>query len=184
MLGYLVLMAQPAVFNSHRGTDFFTPRNPGIHLVMPEPAPTAAILSELVRTHKHEVRLFNKYHTVDRACKKVISKLIPEKFYKLLSNSIIGFTKSTSLEILTHLINEYAELEEEDVQEIDSEDEITYLRRNSILRVCRANRMESISSSRAESAFTGSDCFYGVRKHRKMRAIQRRLPRMVSQDTK
>ena len=86
---------------------------------MPDPAPTAGILSELVITHKHQVCLFSEYHTVDRACKKVISKLIPEKFYKSLLICIIGFTKVTSLEILTHLITEYTELEEEDVQEID-----------------------------------------------------------------
>ena len=60
---------------------------------MPDPAPTATILSELVRTHKHEVRLFNEYHDVDRACKKVISKLTPQKFYKSLSSRIIGCTK-------------------------------------------------------------------------------------------
>ena len=65
------------------------------------------------------MRLFNEYHAVDRACKKVISKLIPQKFYKSLSSSIIGYTKVTSLEIMTHLISEYAELEEEDIQEID-----------------------------------------------------------------
>ena len=81
-LGYLVLTSQPAVFNTPCITPFITPRNPGICQVMPDPAPTAAILSELVRTHKHEVRLFNEYHNVDRACKKVISKLIPQKFYK------------------------------------------------------------------------------------------------------
>ena len=86
---------------------------------MPDPAPTAAILFELVRTHKHEVRLFNEYHTVDRACKKVISKLIPQKFYKSLSFRIICYAKFTSLEIVTHLISEYAKLEEEDIQEID-----------------------------------------------------------------
>ena len=57
-LGYRVLTAQPTVFNTHCGTEFITPRNPGIHLVMPNPAPTAAIFSELVRTHKHQVRLF------------------------------------------------------------------------------------------------------------------------------
>ena len=88
---------------------------------MPDPAPTTAILSELVRTHKHEVRLFNEYHAVDCACKKVISKLIPETFYKSLSSRSIGFAKVTSLEILTHLISEYAELEEKDIQEIDRE---------------------------------------------------------------
>ena len=81
-LGCLVLTAQPAVFNTHRVTTFITPRNPGIHTVMPNPAPTTAILSELVRAYKHEVRLFNEYHKVERACKKVISKFILEKFYK------------------------------------------------------------------------------------------------------
>ena len=57
-LGYLVLTAQPAVFNAHCVTKFVILKNPGIHPVMPDPAPTAAILSKLVRTHKHEVRLF------------------------------------------------------------------------------------------------------------------------------
>ena len=117
-LGYLVLTTQPAVFNTHCVTPFVTPRNPGIHPVMPDPDPTAAILSELVRMHKHEVCLFNEYHAVNRACKKVISKLIPHKFYKSLSSRIIGFAKVTSLEILTHLISKYAELKEEDIQEI------------------------------------------------------------------
>ena len=109
-LGYLVLTAHPAVFNTHCGMAFVTPINPGIHPVMSDPTPTAAILSELIRTHKHKVCLFNEYHAVNCACKKVISKLIPEKYYKSLSSSIIGFAKVTSLEILTCLINEYAEL--------------------------------------------------------------------------
>ena len=86
---------------------------------MPDPASTAAILPKLVRTHKHEVRLFNKNHAVDCACKKVISKLIPEKYYKSLSRCIIGFAKFTSIYISTHLITKYAELEYEDVQDID-----------------------------------------------------------------
>ena len=82
-LGYLVLTARPAVFSTHCGTEFVTLRNPGIHPVMPDPAPTAAIFSELVRTHKHEVRLFNEYQEFDRARKKVISKLIPEKILQV-----------------------------------------------------------------------------------------------------
>ena len=46
-----------------------------------------------------------------------------------------------------------------------SEYERAYFRRNSIWRVCRANWVES--SSRAEAVFTGSYCFYSVRKHLK-----------------
>ena len=86
---------------------------------MPDPAPMAAIFSELVRTHKHRIRLFNKYQAVDCTCKKVISKLIPGKLYKSLSSRIIGFAKVTNLKILTHLITNYTELEEEDVQDIN-----------------------------------------------------------------
>ena len=86
---------------------------------MPDPAPIATIFSELVRRHKHQVRLFKEYHAVDRAWKKVISKLILEKFCKYLSIRIIGFAKVKSLKILTHLITKYSELEEEDVQDID-----------------------------------------------------------------
>ena len=74
-LGYLVLTAQPAVFNNHCVTKFITPINPGIHPVIPYLAPTATILSELARTHKHEVRLFNEYHAVDRACKKAYLRM-------------------------------------------------------------------------------------------------------------
>ena len=45
--------------------------------------------------------------------------MIPEKYYKSLSIRIIGFAKVTGLKILTQLITEYAELEEEDIKEID-----------------------------------------------------------------
>ena len=76
-LGYLVLTAHPYVFSTHCGTEILPLTNPGIHPVMPDPAPTAMILSKLIRTHKHEVFLFNIYHVVDRACKKAISRLIP-----------------------------------------------------------------------------------------------------------
>ena len=107
-LGYLVLMAHPAVFITHCGTAFLPPTNLGIHPVMPNPAPTAAILSKLFRTHRHKVRLFNKYHAVDRACKKVISQLIPKKYNKSPSSQIIGFAKVTCLQILTHLIADNA----------------------------------------------------------------------------
>ena len=86
---------------------------------MPDPAPTAVILFKLVRTHKHQVCMFNEYHAVDRACKKVISKLILEKFYKSLLSRIIAFARVTSLGNLTYLITEKAELDEEVVQDID-----------------------------------------------------------------
>ena len=42
-----------------------------------------------------------------------------EKYYNSLSSQIIGFAKVTCLQILTNLITEYAELEDNKIQEID-----------------------------------------------------------------
>ena len=42
-----------------------------------------------------------------------------EKYYKSLSSRIIGFAKFTCIQILTHLITEYVELEDDDIQDID-----------------------------------------------------------------
>ena len=115
----LVLMAQPEVFNTHCGKAFLPPTNPGIHRFISNPAPTAAIFPKPVRNHKHGVCPFKEYHAVDRACKKVMSQLIRGKYYNYLSSRIIGFAKVTSLQLLTHLITEYAEPEDGDIQEID-----------------------------------------------------------------
>ena len=41
-----------------------------------------------------------------------------EKYYKSLSSQIIGFAKFTCIQILTHLITEYVELEDDDIQDI------------------------------------------------------------------
>ena len=47
-LGYLVLMAQPSIFNTHCGTAFLVLTNPGIHRVMPDPTTMVEILFKLV----------------------------------------------------------------------------------------------------------------------------------------
>ena len=118
-LGYLVLTAQPAVFAVHCATAFVKPIKPGIHPTIPNPAPAAAVISTIVREHKEDMRVWKEYNMTDKACKKVVHALIPEKFYKSLSSRIVGFTKVTCLEILTHLITEYGTLEDPDIQDID-----------------------------------------------------------------
>ena len=107
------------MFNTHCGMAFLEPKNLGIQPFMPDPDPTATILSKLVRTHRNNFYLFNEYHAVNWACKKVTDQFILEKYHKSLSIQIVGFAKVISLQILTHLITEYAELEDNNIQEID-----------------------------------------------------------------
>ena len=49
-LGYLVLTAHPAVFNNDCGMAFCVPTKTGIHTVMPNPTPTAALFFQ---THQN-----------------------------------------------------------------------------------------------------------------------------------
>ena len=90
-----------------------------MHPSIQNPAPSAAIINALGRDHKNDQRILNEYHVVDKAFKKIFQKLIPEKFQKSLASSVIGFSNGKCLQILTHLITKYAELEDKDVQIID-----------------------------------------------------------------
>ena len=56
---------------------------------------------------------------MDKAIKRVIQRLIPAKFYESIASRLIGFSKVTSITILTHLITEYAELDDDTIQDID-----------------------------------------------------------------
>ena len=68
-VGYLVLTAQPASLQIALPTSFVKPVNPGV-LVLGDPAPSAAVMGSLTRQHTEDTRVFNEYHSVDRACKK------------------------------------------------------------------------------------------------------------------
>ena len=77
--GYLMLTAQPASFQIASPTSFVKPVNPGV-LVLGYPAPSAAVIGTLTRQHKEDMRVFNEYHSVDIACKKVLFTLILEAY--------------------------------------------------------------------------------------------------------
>ena len=51
--------------------------------------------------------------------KKVLMYLVPQWYYKFLASHIIGFAKVSRLDILTHLIEEYGQLLDEEIQKIN-----------------------------------------------------------------
>ena len=118
-LGYFVLTAPPSIFTTHCGTLLVKPVNPGIHPTLLTPVLSTIVLAKVVREHKNKAKEFRKYNTMDRACKQVINKLVPKKFNKSLASRLIRFSKITCLDILTNLITEYAELDNDAIQLID-----------------------------------------------------------------
>ena len=118
-LGYLVLTTSPAVFAILCATPFIEPVHPGATPLIPDPLPPAAAIGVITREHAEDSRVFREYHNVDKACKKVITRLVPEIYYKSLKNRYTGFSGNSSLEILTHLWTEYGEISEDHVRSND-----------------------------------------------------------------
>ena len=117
-VGYLVLTSQPASFRIASPTSFVKPVNPGV-LVLEDPAPTAAVIGSLTRQHTEDTRVFNEYHSVDRACKKVLCTLIPEAYFRSFKNKYTGYANVQCLKILSHLWSTYGVLQDYEVQEND-----------------------------------------------------------------
>ena len=70
-VGYLVLTAQSAFLLIASSTSFIKPVYPGV-LVLGDPALSAAVIRTFTRQHTEDMQVFNEYHSVDRACKKVL----------------------------------------------------------------------------------------------------------------
>ena len=68
-VGYLVVTSQPASFTIASPPSFVKPVNPGV-LVLADPAPSAAVIGTLTLQHTENMPVFNKYYSVDKACKK------------------------------------------------------------------------------------------------------------------
>ena len=115
-VGYLVLTSQSASFAIASLISFVKPVNPGV-LVLAEPAPSAAIIRTLTRQHIENMRVFNEYYSVNKACKKFLFTLFPEAYFWLFKKKYTGYANIKCLDILTHLWTTYGVLQGFEVQE-------------------------------------------------------------------
>ena len=93
-----MLTAQPASFTIASPTSFVKPVNPGV-LVLADPSPSAAVIRTLTRQYTEKMRVFNEYHSVDKACKKVLFALIPEAYFRSFKNKYTGYADVKCLDI-------------------------------------------------------------------------------------
>ena len=117
-VGYLVLTALIESFLIASLTSFVKPVNPGV-LVLGDLTPSAAVIGTLTGKHTEDMRVFNEYHSVDRACKKFIYTLIPEANSRSFKNKYTRYVNVQCLKILYHLWITYGVLQDYEVQEND-----------------------------------------------------------------
>ena len=65
------------------------------------------------------MQVFNEYHSVDKACKKVIFTLIPEAYFRSLKNKYTKYANVNCLDILSPVWTTYGKLQDLEVQEND-----------------------------------------------------------------
>ena len=63
------------------------------------------------------MRVFNKYYSVDKACKKVLFTLTPEAYFRSFKNKYTGYANVKYLDIISHLWTTYGVLQDFEVQE-------------------------------------------------------------------
>ena len=105
--GHLAITAQPAAFTLAFPNAYNTPTNPGATIILSDPPPTASIMGIQTRAHTKELRIFNNYYNIKKACKKITFTLIPEAYYRSFKNKHTGFATVSCLTILTNLWTKY-----------------------------------------------------------------------------
>ena len=115
-VGYLVLTAQPASFTIASPTSFVKPVNPGV-LVLADPALSEAVIGTLTRQDTENMRVFNEYHSGDKACITVFFTLVPEAYLWSFKNKYTSYVNVKFLDILSHLWTTYGVLQDCEVQE-------------------------------------------------------------------
>jgi hypothetical protein len=86
---------------------FPVPNNPGPPAAVVA-VTTAAVIVETTRLHREATQVYRTYHNVDQAIKKLIIKLFDDAYLNALSDEIACSPNCTSLQLLTHLLTNYA----------------------------------------------------------------------------
>ena len=90
-VGYLALTAQPASFLIASPTSFGQTGQSWCVGTGRPPHRQRAVIGSLTRQRTEDTIVFNEYHSVDRACKKVLCKVIPEAYLRSFKNKYTGY---------------------------------------------------------------------------------------------
>ena len=81
----MVITAAPEVFALQCPVGYVLSVNPGLVAVIP-PGATCPKISALKANYDELLRIWRLHNAVEKSCKKLISILIPEIFYRTLKN--------------------------------------------------------------------------------------------------
>ena len=114
-LGLLYLTVTPEVYNTLSNVPFNPPTNPGPLPTYPDGATQHQILAAN-KAHELQVQLFKQYDACDRALKQLLLGAVDDIFVNALSNTHIGYANTTTLQLITHLYDNYGKITDADLR--------------------------------------------------------------------
>ena len=108
--GYLALVVSATVYATLSNQPFIVPANPGPTAAQLPNHPTAAQITDNIRAHAEELRLFRQYNTVSQALKRQIIEAVDDMYIRALRNRHTGYASVTPLQLVTHLYRTYGQI--------------------------------------------------------------------------
>ena len=107
--GHLGLILLPALYVIITGHNFNQPANPGTTPTIP-PGSTNAQISAITRQFNTEFKEYTEYYRTDQALKQLLLGAVEEMYVSSLRNQYTGYTAVTTMQILTHLYDNYGQI--------------------------------------------------------------------------
>ena len=104
--GHLALTVSAATYLVLADAEFVPPEHPGpapIHAA----APTTAQITKTNRQFAADTLAFKVYASIESSLKKLLLIAVPSTYIDELSNDVLGYANTTTLDILTHLDTTY-----------------------------------------------------------------------------
>ena len=114
--GHLGLVMAAATYTAVTGVAFNAPANPGGAPVIPAGA-TAAQTNALTRTFNADLKEYLEYDRTDKALKQQVLGAVDPMYVDSLRNMHTGFTAVSTLDIMTHLYDNYGQISTMDLDD-------------------------------------------------------------------
>ena len=116
--GLIYLTVSDAVYATLSDVEFIEPLNPGTTPVYAARA-TAAQISQTRTDFIENRKNFNQYNNTDKALKQLLLSAVDDMFLKTLKNSISGYSRVTTKQLINHLYDRYGQLTPQDLKDND-----------------------------------------------------------------
>jgi len=116
--GLIYLTVTDAVYATLSDVPFIEPINPGTAPIYGARA-SAAQISQARTDFIENRKNFNQYNNTDKALKQLLLSAVDDMFLKTLKNSINGYSRVTTKQLINHLYDRYGQLTPQDLKDND-----------------------------------------------------------------